>query len=204
MQIILIVGALQAGKTTAAMRLVEAHGFSRVRFADTIKAMLRTMGVPETAIEGQHRDQPLDMLCGKNARFALQTLGTEWGRRTIGEDVWVNVLLSQLGELGDRRYVVIDDARFPNECQRVIDTGMDVRVLRVRREAVEAPRWARTLARWTVRVPGVNPLLARFDRRLHVSELYWDQVPADAEVSNNQPLNLFLETIDKLMEHNAL
>lgn len=74
-----------------------------------------------------------------NARYALQTLGTEWGRRTVGEDLWVRhgiqtaraILNGQsysrdLG-LGARgafpAWVVITDGRFPDEVFAVKERG---------------------------------------------------------------------------------
>lgn len=50
----------------------------------------------------------------------LQLLGTEWGRETIGENVWVDVMKGQIKNKiqdckADRLTIVIPDCRFKNE-----------------------------------------------------------------------------------------
>ena len=49
----------------------------------------------------------------------LQLLGTEWGRKTRGENIWVNCLLHELSledsKVESKSVFIIDDMRFPNE-----------------------------------------------------------------------------------------
>lgn len=45
----------------------------------------------------------------------LQMLGTEWGRRLRGENVWVQAMLTKIRSLPKDAQVVIDDCRFENE-----------------------------------------------------------------------------------------
>lgn len=59
-------------------------------------------------------------------RVALQSLGSEWGRKAIDENVWVNYLLSRAREAivsKDYRGVVVSDIRFENELLAVKDAG---------------------------------------------------------------------------------
>lgn len=117
-------GAIGAGKTTAALRLTSAHGFTRVRFAQPLKSALRGLlasaGVPEAEavrmVDGDLKEAPSAALCGRTPRHAMQTLGTEWGRDCIGPDFWASIWQGAARAIlaaGGR--VVVDDLRFPNE-----------------------------------------------------------------------------------------
>lgn len=65
-------------------------------------------------------------------RLAMQTLGTEWGRRLF-DGVWVAATLRDIG--ADER-VVLCDVRFPNEAQGIRARGG--RVIRLLRGAPES------------------------------------------------------------------
>lgn len=125
MKLIGICGRKRAGKDTAASALV-TKGYRLVRFADPLKNMIRTLlgaaGIfcVEHFIEGDQKEIPLPALCGKSTRFAMQTLGTEWGRKTIGEDLWIQVALSRVAGLPA---AVISDVRFPNEAAAIRNIG---------------------------------------------------------------------------------
>jgi len=126
-------GPIGAGKTTAAMHLVERWGFTRVRFADPLKQMLRTLGLSATEVDGNLKDKPSGLLGGKTPRWAMQSLGTEWGRDLIGPDLWVNAW-----RVATRQHlnVVADDVRFPNEVEAI--KRIQGKVIRVERPGHEA------------------------------------------------------------------
>lgn len=53
-------------------------------------------------------------------RKLLQWLGTEWGRQTISESVWIDLWKSKVKSLIESgKTVVCDDVRFPNEAESV-------------------------------------------------------------------------------------
>lgn len=55
-------------------------------------------------------------------REMLQTIGTDIGR-TNYEDTWVDIVIALIRGLGcTYDFVLIPDARFPNEIQKIIDT----------------------------------------------------------------------------------
>jgi hypothetical protein len=58
-------------------------------------------------------------------REFLQKLGTEFARETLGEDVWVDMLMSSLDE--DKNYI-IPDVRFDNEAKAI--DGMIIETVR--------------------------------------------------------------------------
>jgi hypothetical protein len=113
-------GAIGAGKTTAALRLVESHGFTRVRFAGPLKAMLRGFGLTDEQIDGNEKEKPCAVLGGCTPRYAMQTLGTEWGRELIHPDLWVNAWAREAVKYS---HIVVDDVRHQNEIDAIKQVG---------------------------------------------------------------------------------
>jgi hypothetical protein len=107
------------GKTTAAEMLVKSFNFTRISFAAPLYDMLEAggFGRPKTLEEKQAIIPGLDF----SWRHAAQTLGTEWGRRHLHEDIWSKLALRKASD-PDGSYV-IDDCRFENEAQIVRDAG---------------------------------------------------------------------------------
>jgi len=127
-----LIGYAGSGKSTVASILENQYSVVRTRFASTLKRMLKSMlissGVSEeesiAMIDGHLKEVPCSVLGGKTPRYALQTLGTEWGRNIIDNDIWVNSTMSRVNNLintGAR--VVLDDVRFPNEASAVKQHG---------------------------------------------------------------------------------
>lgn len=143
--IIGITGKIGAGKSTIAQHLVEAHGFTRLGFADTLKSMALVLNplIPcETWMFGQThvplsayvKEWGMD-LAKKNpeVRRFFQVLGTEGVRQHLGEDSWIRALQRRIEDTeadGPPRFVV-DDVRFLNEAQAIRDWGGEIwRVVR--------------------------------------------------------------------------
>ena len=114
--LIAFTGRAGAGKSTAAYYLSEGRGFTRMRIAGPLKAMLRAIGLAAREIDGDLTERPCARLNGRTPRYAMQTLGTEWGRALMHPDLWIDLFVSDVRErlsLGEN--VVVDDLRFPNE-----------------------------------------------------------------------------------------
>jgi hypothetical protein len=127
-QIIAFTGKKFAGKSTAANALIAAYSglhWRKISFADPLRSMLLALGI--TAAEMADpilKETPHPLLCGKTPRFALQSLGTQWGRGQIGADLWLKAAERRLHlaiEAGQT--VAIDDARFDNEAQLIHRNG---------------------------------------------------------------------------------
>lgn len=120
-------GLAGAGKSVVADVLVRELGFTRVKFADPLKNMLRTMLADmghtaedvERHIEGDLKEVPMPET-GVTPRHMMITLGTEWGRDMVRPDLWVRLWAAK-AERFER--VVADDVRFPNEIEALRALG---------------------------------------------------------------------------------
>lgn len=83
--------------------------------------MLSALGVPSDNLYGtpEQKLEPLAILGGKSARFAMKTLGTEWGRELFGEDFWVRPWEAAVEFPARLDMVVADDVRFASEVEAV-------------------------------------------------------------------------------------
>lgn len=113
-----------------------------VPLAHPLKQMLRVLGVPEPHLTGTlaEKEQPLDLLCGRTARWAMQSLGTEWGRECIHPELWLRAW-EQHARNASSNYphslVIVDDVRFDNEADYLRKLGAVV--LRLSRSGVHEP-----------------------------------------------------------------
>ncbi len=135
-----VCGPLHSGKTAVALRLKEKHEFTRTRIADRLKRMLHAMGIPWEYIDGDKKHEPLEILGGRTSRYAMQKLGSEWGRHLIHSDVWVFAWQAELWDLhlqtNYKTYdIVVDDLRFPNEAVAI--KGLNGTIIRVNRPGHE-------------------------------------------------------------------
>jgi hypothetical protein len=117
-------GFAGSGKTFAAATLVSQAGFTRARFADPLKDMAKALGLSHDQVDGHLKETPTPILCGRTPRYALQTLGTEWGRDLIGPGLWIDAWRRRVvGQLIDGYSIVVDDVRFINEIDEITRLG---------------------------------------------------------------------------------
>ena len=147
--IVAFCGFAGAGKSTAAKALL-GWGYMRHALAAPLKAAMEAMGVPRAHIlDPALKEQPLDLLGGKSARYAMQTLGTEWGRGMIDDQLWLRCWqATKLHPL-----TVVDDLRFPNEAQYLRQQG--ARIYRVERSAMHSDAHPSEQAHLDIAVDGV-------------------------------------------------
>lgn len=126
--IIGLCGPAGCGKGTAAGLLVE-HGFVPISFADPLYEMVSAMtGIPVSGLQDRQAKETTIPWLGKSPRQLLQTLGTEWGRKQVGEGVWIAIAMRRAAEWPR---VVIPDVRYDNEALAIRARGGKVfRVVR--------------------------------------------------------------------------
>lgn len=183
-----LVGATGSGKTTIARGLVARAGFVNIHMGRPIKDMLLALGLTEQQVAGSPEDRarPLELLGGRSARFALSTLGTNWGRNMISPDIWANAARARIAARfaeAPRTPIIIDDLRFPNDWAVV--QSFDGVLLRVRRPEVEVSRRATDHLYHGLRLQRLH----RGDRLLgwrpmHETEFHWPDAPANADIMN--------------------
>lgn len=140
MEIIALSGFARSGKDEAANVLVEEYGFTRVAFADKLREVLYQLNpiIKYEGVQDQYTRGPwyvqevIDTFgwdgyketgFGTEIRRLLQRLGTEAGRQTLWDTIWIDAALTNLPE--DAR-VVVSDARFFNEFEAVRARGGEV------------------------------------------------------------------------------
>lgn len=122
-KVVAFTGLAGSGKSTAADYLV-SKGYVRVKFAGPLKAMMRALGLGEAHIEGDLKEIPTPLLAGRTPRYAMQTLGTQWGRDIIGPTLWTGLWQATVSDVLDHGgRVVCDDCRFANEAEVIHGTG---------------------------------------------------------------------------------
>jgi hypothetical protein len=121
-------GPAGCGKNSVADHLQARYGWIQFGFADPIYAAVSTItGIPvEKLRERSTKEKAIEWL-GKSPRELLQTLGTEWGRDTISQDIWITIAMRQVDAC--QRYlrgaggVALTDVRFANEVEAIKAAG---------------------------------------------------------------------------------
>lgn len=156
-QLIAISGKAQHGKDTTgayiAQKLTEdGHRVIVAHYADLVKYVCKTF----FGWDGQ-KDEA--------GRHLLQYVGTDVVRRQ-DPNYWVDFIIRIVSFFGENwDYIIIPDTRFPNEIERLRESGLPVTHIRV------------------VRPDFVSPLTE--EQQKHPSETSLDNYPADAYIINH-------------------
>lgn len=155
--------------------LVHHSGYTRLRFAEPLKRMLQVVGLSLAETDGDLKEKPCALLLGRTPRHAMQTLGTEWGRQCIGQELWTSLWLGLAKqELAQGRSIVVDDLRFLNEAVAVRALGGRI---------------------WRIVRPGTE---ARFS---HVSETELSRIAFDLRFLNDGKVSDLHKLISKVISH---
>ncbi len=119
-----ITGKAGSGKDTVGNILHERHNFACVAFASPIKAMIcQLLNVPRKIWDDRvWREMDLPIF-GCSPRVLAQTIGTEWGRLTISDDLWLDLALEQVKSKKNQPRWAITDVRFENEATKIRELG---------------------------------------------------------------------------------
>ncbi len=118
MRIVVLSGKQGSGKTTLQKELIKEYERRKggtalaMNFADVIYEM------HDAILEVLHRNWPARAIAKDGP--LLQLLGTEWGRKTIDEKIWVKVLKNRVEQVRasdayEIDLVIIGDCRFEDE-----------------------------------------------------------------------------------------
>lgn len=136
-------GKAHSGKDTAGLFITRQYGFLPASFAGGLKEMLRTLltyqgedpDIIEELLNGNLKEEQhwgfgrrLSSLGyeGGNfniSRYAMQTLGTEWGRNRLDPDFWINVEMRHQDLRNPGMDLVFTDLRFQNEVDYIQKNG---------------------------------------------------------------------------------
>lgn len=113
-------GQMGSGKDTAADFIQMDYNVKRMAFADPLKEMMCSLlSINRATLEDRaFKEKPHPLLGGKTPRFAMQTIGTDWGREMISGSLWIDIARSRIeAALNENKYdmIVLTDIRFNNE-----------------------------------------------------------------------------------------
>jgi len=128
MKIIAFTGKAGSGKSTAmqvALKLSPRDDYFIYSFADPIRLGLYMMFGEKMvrASTDQNLKNVLDPTYGVSPRHIMQTLGTDWGRNLINQDIWVIRARQIWEDECPNGLVMISDCRFDNEAMLVRELG---------------------------------------------------------------------------------
>jgi len=138
MKIIGFTGRAGCGKDTAvkALQLKYTNFFSQeapyhYSFAGPLRRGLAAMlgGEVEMQSHDPVRKNEVIEAYGVSPRTLLQTLGTEWGRHLINDDIWIiraKQIWQETNDINPNAIILISDCRFDNEAQAIRDMGGEV------------------------------------------------------------------------------
>jgi len=129
-KIIGLAGPARCGKNTLATYITEMHETDSVvelAFAAPIRYMTEALlGMEPEELE-RCKDEPIEgMTPDISPRHIMQTLGTEWGRHTLGENFWVDIAEKKMHwylDLWATNTVIFTDVRFDNEARMIRAAG---------------------------------------------------------------------------------
>lgn len=117
-----LAGPAGAGKTYLALTLVKELGFERGSYADKLRKVASVLfGVPTQTFRLDK--YTIDPFWNMTPREMLQKLGTDACRNHIVSNIWVKSFWRDADMLYGGYPLVIDDVRFPDEAQAIIDRG---------------------------------------------------------------------------------
>lgn len=217
-QLVGVSGYKGSGKDAAVRGLVE-NGWHQLAFADRIKDfayLLKGVWVQVTENvlpshpEGgfysyQYVIDEIGMDEAKvkvlDVRRLLQTLGTDAGRKVIGDSIWVAPVMEEAQKLRSRGVgVVITDVRYPNEVDAIRGVGGVIgRVFRGSKPSSKKPS-SKKVIESSSKVSPELVLPAPLDVDTHISESSTKFLEYDFYVSNDGTIKELQEDFEKLVE----
>lgn len=189
-------GFAGSGKGTISDLLVDKYQYKKMALADPVKdATAVIFGWDRALLEGDteesrtFREAPDEFWSERfgfkvTPRWALQKMGTEGGRDTFHDSLWVTALERRINSDN----VVVTDVRFPNEIKKIKSLGGYI--VRVRRG--KEPEWYDTAYNQNInfenKIISIDEMKV-YHPEIHISEWAWIGQPMDYVIHNNGTLN---------------
>jgi hypothetical protein len=130
-----------SGKSTVSHYLAAKHGYKVIPFAETLKLMIHQFlldvgiqnpseyiqlykqnGFGDTPITEDLDPEIIASFSHLTPRYLCQTLGTEWGRHLVHQNVWLLIWAAKVKkQFAQNHLVCVDDCRFPNEYNKIVE-----------------------------------------------------------------------------------
>jgi len=204
-----IIGKMCAGKTTCSNYLIEKYGFTRISLAGPVYQVVTNLDKydskdlyyrylhpyikPALSPEEQEKFIRAIKYVRDNIpeekpkpRRRLQWFGTEGGRKTIRESIWIDILLEKIHRNGNKN-VVVDDVRFKNELAALKANGFLTIKLEVDRET---------------QIKRIEKLYGHFNEEIlkHGSEIEIDSLKGHIHLDATVPLEEMLSNLDNAIK----
>lgn len=129
--IIVLVGSIGSGKTTACEYLVKSLGFEETSFAEPLKKFAVSLGFNNHDVYGtQEEKEKINPYWGISGRQFMQRFGTDIMRKNshiLGEgidNVWIKAVECKMERVkNEGRNLVVSDGRFEDEIDAVRKYG---------------------------------------------------------------------------------
>lgn len=132
MKLVGLAGRARSGKDTVGEYMVDRYHMVRYAFADPIRdALMAAFLLPPAMFDGAYKEKPIPWL-GVSPRRLMQTLGTEWGRDLVCQDVWIRCadrMWQHIKDTQEKTFnllpsgMVITDVRFDDEADWIRSQG---------------------------------------------------------------------------------
>lgn len=126
-----LTGRAQSGKSTVAKFLKHKYSFHEDSFAAPIRRFIADICAFSLDALEHYKEKKVASFT-KTPREMMQTVGTEWGRNMIQDDLWIEALklryivFQRSHAPGLAPAVVISDIRFENEAATIRELGGEI------------------------------------------------------------------------------
>jgi hypothetical protein len=135
-----IAGPAGCGKDTVGEILRENQGFNIISFAAPLKKIVcNLLGYGPEKWDDRKWRESCNEIWDCSPRHMAQTLGTEWGRHTIKESIWLDLALAEFDNADGDLDIAITDVRFRNEADTIRSPEWGGYILHVHRTFQDAP-----------------------------------------------------------------